>query len=95
MRINAARQIALPPVPDKLPQEVREYAEKLHDSIKKHLRQIYDSLVTTDLELASDAAIYLGNFDTNGSWRFVRSGNDLVIQRLEAGTWTTKSTIAA
>ncbi|MCK6488810.1 MAG: hypothetical protein L6R48_10860 [Planctomycetes bacterium] len=38
-------------------------------------------------------AFYLGESTTDGSWRFVRSGNDLLMQRRIAGTWTTKSTI--
>jgi hypothetical protein len=36
-----------------------------------------------------------GAIETNGNWRLKQSGNDLVIQRLEAGTWTTKDTITA
>jgi hypothetical protein len=36
-----------------------------------------------------------GAIETNGNWRITQSGNDLVIQRLESGTWTTKSTISA
>ena len=48
-----------------------------------------------ELHLPDAGIIYLGDDSTNGSWRFVRSGDDLVIQRREAGTWTTKSTIAA
>lgn len=48
-----------------------------------------------DLEITSTSSLYLGDSATDGSWRIVRSGNDLVIQRRESGTWTTKSTISA
>jgi hypothetical protein len=42
-----------------------------------------------------DPSFYLGQSDINGSWRITRSGDDLVMQRLESGVWTTKSTISA
>jgi hypothetical protein len=48
-----------------------------------------------EVHLISTGIIYFGDSETNGSWRIVRSGNDLVIQRLVTGTWTTKSTISA
>lgn len=52
-------------------------------------------VVTADLQVDATEAIYLGDKDTDGSWRIIRSGNNLVIQRLESSTWTTKSTINA
>ena len=39
--------------------------------------------------------LYLGDKDTDGSWRFAFSGSDLVIQRREGGAWVTKDTILA
>ena len=39
--------------------------------------------------------IILGDIATDGSWRLFVSGTDLLIQRREAGVWTTKSTISA
>jgi hypothetical protein len=47
------------------------------------------------LRLTDVLEIGTGAIETNGNWRITQSGNDLVIQRLEAGTWTTKSTITA
>lgn len=44
---------------------------------------------------ASTSCLYLGATGTDGSWRFCRSSNDLVIQRRESGSWVTKSTISA
>lgn len=41
------------------------------------------------------AYYYFGKVDSNGSWRIGRSGDDLVIERRESGSWVTKSTIAA
>ena len=47
------------------------------------------------LELGGSAALfYIGDKDTYGSWRFMRSGDDLVIQQREAGVWNTKDTIS-
>lgn len=48
-----------------------------------------------ELHLPTAGIIYFGDDSTNGSWRIVRSGNDLVIQRREADSWVTKSTISA
>jgi len=36
---------------------------------------------------------YLGDPTTDGSWRIGRSGNNLVSERRESGTWVTKQTI--
>lgn len=50
---------------------------------------------TADIILGSGGAIYLGSKDTDGSWRFIRSGDDLSIQRLEASVWVEKASITA
>lgn len=36
-------------------------------------------------------ALYFGDKTTNGSWRIIRSGNNLSVQRLESSVWTEKS----
>ena len=46
-----------------------------------------------EVHLKSDGVTYFGDSGTNGSWRITRSGDNLVFQRLESGTWTTKDTI--
>ncbi len=46
--------------------------------------------VAGDLELSSSGAIYWGDPNTNGSWRVLRDGNDLAIERRESGSWVTK-----
>lgn len=46
------------------------------------------------IEIDSTEAYYLGDRNTDGSWRFVRSGDDLLIQQREAGTYNTKDTIS-
>lgn len=38
-------------------------------------------------------ALYFGDPTTEGSWRIIRSGNNIVHQRLESSTWVTKQTI--
>jgi len=48
-----------------------------------------------DIEAAAAGNIYFGDPATNDSWRIVRSGNNLVIERRESGSWVTKSTISA
>jgi hypothetical protein len=44
---------------------------------------------------ASDKAFYLGDPATDGTWRFVRSGNDLVVERRESGNYVLKTTFTA
>lgn len=44
--------------------------------------------------IAEGAYLYLGNTTTDGSWRITQSGDDLVFQQRESGTWNTKSTIS-
>lgn len=48
-----------------------------------------------DAVLSSTSSIYLGDAATDGTWRYTRSGNDLLFQRRESGVWVTKLTIAA
>jgi hypothetical protein len=48
-----------------------------------------------EVHLISTGIIYLGDSATNGSWRIVRSGDDLTFDRRESGSWVTKSTISA
>lgn len=43
---------------------------------------------------ASTSCIYLGATGTDGSWRFCRSSNDLVVSRRESGSWVAKGTWA-
>jgi len=50
-------------------------------------------LINTDAVIDSDKAFYFGDSSTNGSWRIVRSGNNLIMERRETGSWVTKQTI--
>ena len=51
--------------------------------------------VVGDVEIGNDKAFYLGDPTTNGTWRWIRDGNDFKAQRRESGSWVTKQTIAA
>lgn len=46
-----------------------------------------DSVSVSDLD-----AYYLGDSTTDGSWRLIRSGDNLLRQRRESGNWVTKGT---
>ena len=48
-----------------------------------------------DLVAASDKAFYLGDPDTNGTWRIRRDGDNLVMERREGGSYVVKDTILA
>ncbi len=46
-----------------------------------------------DIEIGAADAFYLGDPTTDGTWRIIRSGNDLLSQRRESGFYVTKQTI--
>ena len=49
--------------------------------------------IEADLQITSATdAFYLGDRNVDGTWRFVRSGDDLLVQQREAGTYNTKTT---
>jgi hypothetical protein len=48
-----------------------------------------------DVMLVADKFEYWGRPTTDGSWRFGRNNNDMVIQRRESGAWVTKQTVYA
>jgi hypothetical protein len=62
---------------------------------RKSFNDLVASTYYDDLGVKNTGAFYLGDSGTNGSWRFIQSGNDLVIQRRETGSWVTKDTILA
>lgn len=47
----------------------------------------------SDMEIDDAGYYYLGGQNTNGSWRIGRSGNNLIFQRRESGSWVTKTSI--
>ena len=50
---------------------------------------------TSNIEIEASSAVYLGDMNTNGSWRLIRSGNDAVMQRRESGVWVDKFAFTA
>jgi hypothetical protein len=49
----------------------------------------------SDFEITdSTKAFYMGDSATNGSWRFIQSGDNLLLQQREAGVYVTKQTFS-
>lgn len=46
-----------------------------------------------DVQITSDATFYIGDKNTDGSWRYWISGADLVYEKRVAGVWVNKQTI--
>jgi hypothetical protein len=46
-----------------------------------------------DIQMTSGNAFYLGDKDTDGTWRIVRENDNLVFERRESGTYVNKSTM--
>jgi hypothetical protein len=87
---------------DKLFIDNRQRANEADGRVKALIYGIFDDAVANQLvrmnanvETDSATGFYFGDQSTNGTWRIIRSGNDLVIERREAGAYVTKSTIAA
>jgi len=78
----------------KLPRETAE----AYMQIGRYLAERDLNLAALFNELVEDTiagVLYLGEKNTNGSWKLLVSGSDLLVQRLEAGSWVTKWTFTA
>lgn len=71
---------------------VAQVLNDLEKVIKTIAQNTYLDLTALSTTAYVDS-IYFGAPKTNGSWRIIVSGSDLLIQRLISGAWTTKSTI--
>jgi len=74
---------------DEIEKMRRHFNKKLEDAINKAMNEVGGrytfggfSPQVNDLNIGDPA--------TDGSWRIVRSGNNLAVQRLESGAWTQK-----
>lgn len=56
-----------------------------------------DKLIVSSagVETPNFAGFYIGTEDTDQSWRFTKSGSNLLLQRRENGVWVTKHTFTA
>lgn len=52
-----------------------------------------DATINGDLHVRSTDAFYFGDETTDGTWRIIRDGNNLVFERRESGSWVTKSSM--
>ena len=51
--------------------------------------------VDGDIEVGGTDAFYLGDKNTDGSWRIIRDNNDLNFERRESSVWVNKGSITA
>lgn len=63
--------------------------------VRAFFRDVHTWIKAKALETAAGLGAYFGAQLTDGTWRLIRSSNDLVVQRLESGSWTTKHTYLA
>lgn len=49
--------------------------------------------VNGDVNASDTSAFYMGDENTDGTWRIIRSGNNLEFQRRESSSWVTKSSM--
>jgi len=52
------------------------------------------TIFDNDIQIPSNAAIYMGSPNVDSSWRFVRSGDDLLLEQRESGVWNVKQTFS-
>jgi hypothetical protein len=50
---------------------------------------------TGDYVVGATKALYFGGKTTDGSWRIIRDGNNLAVQRRESGSWVEKLLVEA
>lgn len=50
--------------------------------------------VDGNIQLGASDAVYIGDSSTDGSWRTMQSGDNLITQQRELGVWNTKQTIS-
>jgi hypothetical protein len=50
--------------------------------------------IAGSMDIDASGAYHLGNPTTDGSWRIIRSGDDLKMEQRESGSWVTKQTIS-
>ena len=48
-----------------------------------------------DFTIPSSNYLYIGDQSTNGSWRFYISGDNLVVEKRESGSWAEKGAFLA
>lgn len=53
------------------------------------------TVYTKDVIFKSTGTIYFGDKTTEGSWKIVRSGNNLIFYRYESGSWVEKGGITS
>jgi len=61
-------------------------------NVTPHWERFFEA-ITKGLKVNTVFELGTGDAETNGNWRLTQSGNNLVTQRLESGTWTTKDTV--
>lgn len=59
-------------------------------AIGTDIKTLFTVVRSEGVVVPSDDAMYLGEPTTDGSWRLVRSGDSLQLQRRESGTWVAK-----
>ena len=51
------------------------------------------AMFKASIGISSSEAIYFGDKDSDGSWRIIRSGNNLQFERRESSAWVAKQVI--
>ena len=92
--------IKLPTVPTefKEPKELIEFLTNLtrsvYDSIRDIISEFNGKIEVTNITIKDADPITFGE-EANGSWRIIRSGNNLSFQRRESGSWVEKGSFLA
>ena len=63
------------------------------DNLQRSITAI--GVLSTDISIPTANYLYIGPSGSNGSWRMYVSGNNLVFERRESGSWNEKGAITA
>jgi hypothetical protein len=79
----------------KRPANVPDYQKHTSIMLDFFKRLISREPQLDEIHLVAAGTIYLGDSETDGSWRISRSGTDLHFDRRESGSWVNKGSHTA
>jgi len=79
------------PTTDKIQDpEIKSVIDKHNEILDEMNRLLYGNISAALIDITGSGTYYLGDPDTDGSWRITVDGNDLHSDRRESGVWVTK-----
>jgi len=85
-----AKSVDLPRTDKIKDPEIKAVFDKILEVIDTMNRLLYGNIGAALIDITGTGTYYLGDPNTDGSWRITVDGNDLHSDRRESGVWVTK-----